>query len=49
MHIKSDFTLSPLARLIARNGLNTRNTRRIFIDPNVLLFFESDPDAAATL
>lgn len=23
------FTLSPLARLMARNGLNTRNTRRI--------------------
>lgn len=29
-------TLSPLARLIARNGLNTRNTRSVLIDPIVL-------------
>lgn len=42
-------TLSPLARLIARKGLSTRKTRRIFIAPNVLLFFVSGPDAAAKL
>lgn len=30
-------TFSPLARLMARNGLNTRNTRRILIAPNVVL------------
>lgn len=43
-------TLSPLARLIARSGLNTRNTLKIFIEPNVLLFFASTfPDAAMTL
>lgn len=30
-------TLSPLARLIARNGLNTLNTRKILIAPSVVL------------